>query len=123
MLTASELSDMRAEVARAMPSVAAITRRGASRNAMGGRDASPAAVSGLGAVPCHVYPDASPTSSETEQRGRVAGSQQVRIAFAHGVDVRATDVATISGVAYEIVAVDAGRSWALELTADAVRAV
>lgn len=122
MLTTAELTDMRAEVALAMPSTAAITRRPTTKNAMGGRDATPAAVSGLGAVPCHVYPDTTTTTGETEQRGRLAGEQRYRIQFAHGTDVRATDVATIDGYAYELVSVDVGRSWALEVEAIAMRA-
>lgn len=123
MLTAAELAEMRAEVAAAMPSSAAITRRAATKNAMGGRDATPAAVSGLGAVACHVHPDTTTATGESDQRGRLAGDQRYRIVFAHGVDVRATDVATVDGVAYELVSVDKGRSWALEVEAIAIRTV
>ncbi len=120
MLTAAELAEMRAEVARAMPSTAAITRRPSTKNAMGGRDNTLAAVSGLGAVPCHVHPDER-SVTEGEQQGAVSGDRRYRIMFAYDTAITVADVATIDGVAYELVSVDNARSWALEVEAIAVR--
>lgn len=121
MLTDAELDSMRAVAAGAMPDRAAITRRGATRNAMGGRDTASAAVSGLEAVPCHVHPDNSRGAGEGPAQSRTVADARWRITFPYGTDVRESDTATIGTRRYELVQVDADRSWALEVEAFGVR--
>lgn len=112
---------MQATVRAVMPSTAAFHRRPSTKNAAGGRDNTTAAVSGMGAVPCHVHPDTQRASGETEQRGALQGDERFRIMFPVGTDARKTDHVVVDGVRYELVQIDTSRSWALEVEALAVR--
>lgn len=121
LLTDAERAVIQGALEAAMPSRAAISRRSSTRNAAGGRDNTLAPVSALQNVPCHVHPDSRATAGEVEQAGRLVGPERFRMMFPAGTDIRGEDVVAVDGVAYEIVQVDAPRSWALEVEALGVR--
>lgn len=121
VLTPAEIAAMQAVMEAHMPDTAAITRRLGTKNSIGGREAEPTAVVGLESVPCHVHPDTTGGSREQRLQDKTSVIDRYRIMFPVGYDIRATDIATISGVEYEIVSVDSSRSWDIELEAQAVR--
>lgn len=118
MISAREITLLAEDVATILPSTAAIKRRSAGSDGLGGRAETYATAA---TVACRIAP-VSTDVIEKEVGSRLRSDVVWRVAFPAGTDVRSTDRLTISGATYAVEAVRDGRSVEVERVAYCAKA-
>ena len=111
-LTADELAAMRSTSTSALPDTCTISRATPTADALGGQSVVWANVT-VG-IACRFSPDGI-TDGERDVAGAVRSTAGWRFTFAHNVDVRLVDRIVVGTRTFEVVALDAARSWQLTL--------
>ena len=106
----AEVTAMRTTTAAALPDTCTISRDTPTADELGGETSvwAPVAVN----VPCRYAPDQI-ADGERERGGRIASTNGWRFTFAQGTDVRPPDQLVVGTRTFEVVSVDARRSWEL----------
>lgn len=108
MLTAGELTSMRATAEEALVESCAIGRRTEVSDGGGGQTVTyPTAAT----VDCARAPLGQQGSQETSRGDRVTPESEWVVTLPNGTDVRSSDRLTIGGTVYEVLAVRAARTW------------
>lgn len=118
MLTATEIAAMRAVLDTSLPDSGTIVRATLVDNGAGGQTPTWAAA---GTVLCRVSPTPLTPTEQVDASDAPAARRAFVVTFPHGTDVRATDRVQFGGDTYELVGVDAPRSWSLDVRANAIR--
>jgi len=109
MLTAAELTDMRAVQVQALPSTAVIHRYSLTSDGMGGFDAAWAAV---GTVACRLYPQNTRSMAENANGGsQIISETRWFVTLPYGTGVTAADRLKIGNRTWEIYQVNNTESW------------
>ena len=116
-LTADELAAMRTTSVGALPDTCTISRATPTADALGGQTVVWANVA-VG-IACRFAPDGI-TDGERDVAGAVRSTAGWRFTLAHNIDARLTDRIVVGARTFEVVAIDAARSWQLALVARCV---
>lgn len=117
LLSAADLTSMRATLDESLPSTAAISRKTLASDGQGGRTETWATVA---TVACRVSPMETRGDDEQVQSDRPLSVGDFVITFPAGTDVRAVDRCIVDSVTYEVVKPKPRESYELCLRADAV---
>ena len=115
MLSASDLTTMRAAQAAALPDTATRTRKTYVSDGMGGQTPSESTTS----YACRLAPT---SGRELEVAARVTSAVTFTVTLPYDADVVADDELTVNGRTFQIVAVLAGGAWQTALRVLAVEA-
>ena len=115
MLSASDLTTMRAAQALALPDTATRTRKTYVSDGMGGQTASETTTS----YACRIAPT---SGRELEIAARLTSAVTFTVTLPYDVDVTADDELTVDGRTFKVVAVLAGGAWQTALRVLAVEA-
>jgi len=115
MLSASDLTTMRAAQALALPDTATRTRKTYVSDGMGGQTPSESTTS----YACRLAPT---SGRELEVAARVTSAVTFTVTLPYDADVVASDELTVNGRTFQIVAVLRGEAWQTALRVLAVEA-
>ena len=115
MLSASDLTAMRAAQALALPDTATRTRKTYVSDGMGGQTPSESTTS----YACRLAPT---SGREVEVAARVTSAVTFTVTLPYDADVVASDELTVNGRTFNVVAVLQGGTWATALRVLAVEA-
>ena len=106
LLPTSDLTAMRAEQTKALPSTCTIVRRSVAADGLGGQTETWTTLAS--SVACRLAPMSYRERVAAQQFG---GEETWHVTLPYGQDVTAADRVTVSGVTYEVKAIESGGAW------------